>query len=92
MNLVSATEVMRKWAKIFSEYDEAIVLQNNKQVWLIIWGKLATKILENWLLQQIKEEMWELQDKETLEIVKAEREWKKTDEISLDDYLEKYGI
>ena len=63
MNFTTTTEIARKWSKIFKELDEAIVLNNNKNIWMLLWWKLAQALLDSGVLQQIKEELWELEDK-----------------------------
>lgn len=92
MNFTTTTEISRKWSKVFEMYDEAIVLNNNKNIGLLLWGKLAQALLDSWVLQQLREELWELNDKETVDEVLSYREWKLEDSISLDNYRSKYGI
>lgn len=92
MNFTTTTEIARKWSKIFKTYDEAIVLHNNKNIWLLLGWDLANALLDSWILQQLREELWEIQDKETVELIRSYKEWKKTDSISLDDYIKKYGL
>ena len=45
MKFTTTTEIARKGSKIFQEYDEAIVLNNNKNIWLILGWKLALAVL-----------------------------------------------
>jgi len=92
MNFTTTTEIARSWSKIFEKYDEAIVLNNNKNIWLLLWWKLAEALLDSWVLQQLREELWEINDKTTANLVKNYREWKKEDSINLNDYKVKYGI
>ena len=92
MKFTTTTEIARKGSKIFQEYDEAIVLNNNKNIWLILGWKLAQAVLDSGILQQLREELWELNDKETVELIKAHREWKQTDSISLEDFLKENNI
>jgi len=92
MKFTTTTEIARKGSKVFKEYDEAIVLHNNKNIWLLLGWKLAQAVLDSGVLQQIREELWELNDKETVETIKAYREWKQTDSISLEDFRKKYNM
>ena len=92
MNFTTTTEIARKWSKIFSMYDEAIVLNNNKNIWLLLWWDLAQALLDSWILQQLREELWEINDKETSDLVIWYKEWKKIDSISLKDFRKKYAI
>ena len=92
MHFTTTTELARQGSKIFSTYDEAIVLNNNKNIGLVLGGKLAQAVLDSWVIEQIREELWELNDKETSELVSSYKDWKKSDSISLDSYRKKYGI
>lgn len=92
MQFTTTTEIARKWSKIFHEYDEAIVLNNNKNIWLLLWWELAQAVLDSWILQQIKEELWEINDKETTETIRKFKVGNKTWNISLSDYRKKYGV
>ena len=92
MNFTTTTEISRKWSKVFEMYDEAIVLNNNKNIWLLLWWKLAQALLDSWVLQQLREELWELNDSTTCNTIKAYKDWKSEDSISLNDYKSKYGI
>ena len=92
MNFTTTTQIARKWSKIFSEFDEAIVLNNNKNIWLLLWWKLADAVLASWILQQLREEMWEIGDEETSSLVSWYKNWKKSDSISFDDYRKKYNV
>lgn len=92
MQFTTTTEIARKGSKIFQEFDEAIVLNNNKNIWLLLWWELAQAVLNSWVLQQIREELWEINDKTTSDLVQWYKEWKKSDSISLRDYRKKYGI
>lgn len=92
MQFTTTTEIARKWSKIFSEMDEAIVLNNNKNIWLLLWWELAKAVLDSWILQQLREELWEINDKETVDTIKKYRNWDRSWSISLADYKKKYGI
>lgn len=92
MKFTTTTEIARKWSKIFSELDEAIVLNNNKNIWLLLWWELAQAVLDSGILQQLREELWEINDKETIETIKKYKSGDKTWNISLDDYRKKYGV
>lgn len=92
MKFTTTTEIARKWSKIFQELDEAIVLNNNKNIWLLLGWRLAQALLDSWVLQQIREELWELNDKETVDTIRKYRSWDKSWNISLGDYRKKYGL
>lgn len=92
MKFTTTTEIARKGSKIFQTYDEAIVLHNNKNIWLLLGWDLAQALLDSWVLQQLREELWEINDKETTDLIVWYKEWKKSDSISLNDYRKKYEL
>jgi hypothetical protein len=82
----------RKGSKIFQEYDEVIVLNNNKPQGLLLWWKLAKAVIDSWVISQIREELWELNDKETVGLVRWYKQGLKSDSISLSDLEKKLWI
>ncbi len=46
-------------------------------------------MLESWFLDQIKEEMFEASDKDTIKVITDHRQWKSIPE-SYDDVMEEY--
>jgi len=92
MDFITTTEIARKGSKIFSIYDEAIVLNNNKNIGLLLGWDLAKAVLDSWIINQIREELWELNDKETSDLVSWYRKWEKSDSISLENFRKKYEV
>lgn len=92
MYFTTTTEIARKGSKVFSTYDEAIVLNNNKNIWLLLGWELAQAVLDSGVITQIREELWELNDKTTSGLVDSHEKWKKLDSISLNDFRKKYEI
>lgn len=92
MHFTTTTELARQGSKIFSTYDEAIVLNNNKNIGLVLGWELAQAVLDSWVINQIREELWEVNDKETSESIKNYKDWGESDMISLTDYRKKYGL
>ncbi len=92
MQFTTTTEIARKWSKIFKELDEAIVLNNNKNIWLLLWWELAQALLDSGVLQQLKEELWELNDKETVDTIMNYKSWDRSNMIILSDYRKKYNV
>ena len=92
MNFTTTTELAREWSKVFYKYDEAIVLNNNKNIWVIFGWKLAEAILDSWVVEQIREELWEMNDKDTVDTINSYRKWDRKNIISLSDYRKKYGV
>jgi len=92
MQFATTTEISRKGSKAFSWTKETIILNNNKMLGLYIPWELWQAILDSWVINQIREELWELNDKETVETIRNYKSWKQSDSISLSDYRKKYGI
>jgi hypothetical protein len=92
MNFTTPTEIARKWGKIFDELDEAIVLKNNKNIWMLLWWDLAKAVLDSWVLQPLREELWELRDKETCNTIKDYHDWNFKESITMDKFREKYDM
>lgn len=91
MQFTTTTEIARKGSKIFQEYDEAIVLNNNKNIGLLLGGKMAQAVLESGILRQIREEIWEINDSDTTQLINKYKSKKTSDSIRLDDYEKKYA-
>ena len=92
MQFTTTTEISRKGSKAFSWTKETIILNNNKMLGLYLPWELWQAILDSWVITQIREELWELNDKETVETIRNYKSWKQSDSISLSDYRKKYGV
>ena len=93
MEFTSATEIARKWTKILSEQDEVVILKNNAFLWLYLWWTLGKTILESWIIQQIREELWEMQDRETSALVEDYRNnWLGDESQDFSDFLREYDV
>lgn len=92
MYFTTTTEIARKGSKVFSTFDEAIVLNNNKNIGLLLGWDLAQAVLDSGVITQIREELWESNDKTTSNLVEWYQKWKKSDSISLNDFRKKYEI
>ena len=57
MKFTTTTEIARKGSKIFQEYSEAIVLNNNKNIGVIVGWELAQALLDSWFLDELKENL-----------------------------------
>lgn len=53
MQFTTTTEIARKWSKIFKEFDESIVLANNKPVWALLSYKIYEKLKSSWYLDEV---------------------------------------
>jgi hypothetical protein len=92
MEFTSPTEIVRKWTTAFTEHDEMIILKNNKFLGLYLWGELGKAVQESWIITQIREELWELNDQKTGESIVSYRAWERSESITLDDFRKKYEI
>ncbi len=88
----TTTEIARKWKKAFDGLFYNTVLYNNKDIWMIIGKELADMLQENGILDQIREELWELNDPTTCELVEKSRNGEYSDSISLEDFRKKYNV
>jgi len=92
MEFTTTTEISRKWSKAFSQTKETIILNNNKMLGLYLPAELWQAVLDSWIINQIREELWELNDKETVKTIRDYKQWKKTDSIDFGDYLKENNI
>lgn len=92
MEFTSPTEIIRKGAKAFEKSDEMVILKNNNFLGLYLWGELGKAVQESGLIQQIREELWEMNDEETVNSIMEYRRWDMKDSISLDDFRKEYAI
>lgn len=92
MNFTTTTKLAREWSKAFKNLNYAVVLHNNTDIGMVIWKELSRALQDSWVLDQIRQELWELNDKETVDSVMKYRSWDTSSSISLDDFRVKYGI
>lgn len=93
MQFTTPTEIARKGSKIFTEYDEAIVMKNNKNIGLLFWGELAKALLDSGVVQQIREELWEMNDPETSEMIADYRKnWLWPESWNFSDFMKEYNV
>lgn len=57
MQFITTTEIARKGSKIFTDYQEAIVLSNNKPIWALLDYKIYEKLKESWFIDNITKEL-----------------------------------
>lgn len=90
MTYVSTTQLQRNPKEVFGKSPVQIILSNN-EVQGMIFSKEATELLQkSGILEQIQEELWELSDAETVQVVKESRE-KKGDSIDFDIFAKAYA-
>lgn len=74
---ISITNLQRQLKKVFySKQPIHVVLSNNAVSGIVFSKEAAELLLESGALDQIREELWELQDKETVELVRASKKGK----------------
>ncbi len=66
MQFTTTTEIARKWSKIFQDCTYATVLNNNTDIWMIIWKDLYKLIMEKWILDDLIEDLEMKQNSEKL--------------------------
>jgi len=57
MIFTTTTEIARKWSKVFDWLTYATVLNNNADIWMIIWWELYKAILEKWIIEDLLEDI-----------------------------------
>ncbi len=90
-DFISITNLQRNLKSVFaSEQPLRVVLSKNQVSGLIFSKEAATMLLESGLIEQLREELWELNDRETRNVVKTSREGKKKG-TSFHDFVKRYG-
>jgi hypothetical protein len=93
MEFTSSTEIAKKWAKVFTQHDEITILKNNNFLGIYLGWALGKAILDSGIINQIREELWELGDAETSSMVddyKKNGLWAESQNFS--DFLKSYNV
>ena len=91
-DFISITNLQRNLKSVFSSKQPMhIVLSNNTVSGLVFSKELTEIMMRSGVLDQLREELWELHDRETSELVKRERTGKFTP-VPFDSYLKKHGL
>jgi hypothetical protein len=89
---ISITDLQRQLKAVFSGVEPMRVVLSNNVVSGIVFSKEAADLMmQSGILDQLREELWELHDKETTELVARDRAGK-TAPVSLDSYLKKHAL
>ena len=89
-NFVSMTNLQRSAKKVFSSSKSyQLVLNNNELAWILLWKEMSEAMLDSWFLDQIREEMYEANDDETVKIIDNHR-LRKGIAQSYDDVMKEY--
>ncbi len=89
---ISITNLQRQLKKVFYSKQPIHLVLSNNQVSGLVFSKEATELLlESGALDQIREELWELHDKETRDLVIRHRKGQ-AKPVPFDDFAKKYGV
>ena len=91
MQCVSTTTLQRNPKSVLWKDHFQVILSNNKPQWMIISKEVAEYLEESWLINQIREELWEMQDEETINSIKNARDGK-TEEIWWNEFKKEYDL
>lgn len=73
-DLISITDLQRNLKKVFGAKQPIRVVMSKNAISGLVFNKDTTKMLmESGVLDQIREELWELNDKETVRLVRKSR-------------------
>lgn len=88
----TVTNIMRGWKSVFQNTSCKKVFFNWNQIWMILWKELSEALESSWVLTQVREELWEANDEETLNLIKQYKNWNLHNSTTLDNFREEYGI
>lgn len=92
MDFTTITNLVRKWKQEFKNCTYKKVLSNNESLWLLVWRELSDALENSWVLEQIREELWEAKDSNTSELIEKYNKSDFSDSITLDSFKKKYEI
>lgn len=91
-SFISVTHLQRQLKSVFSSTQPIHIVLNNNAVNGLVFSKEAAELfLKSGVLEQLREELWELQDKETRSLVRRQRRGKDKP-VPFDTFAKKYGI
>lgn len=90
-DFISITDLQRHLKTVFgSKQPMRVVLSKNKVNGIVFSKEAATLLLESGMLDQLREELWELNDKETRDVVLRSKQGKaKT--VPFNDFAKRHG-
>lgn len=87
---ISITNLQRQLKKVFySKQPIHVVLSNNAVSGIVFSKEAAELMLKSGVLDQLREELWELNDKETVDVVRKSRERNMKDSIPFEEWQKK---
>ena len=92
MNTTTITRVVKKWKDEFEDSPYKFVFSNNEIIWMIFDKKTTIMMQNSWILDQIREEMWEWEDEETKKLILKYQKWDYSSSIWFDNFIKKYEL
>lgn len=87
---ISITNLQKQLKKVFySKQPIHVVLSHNEVSGIVFSKEAAGLLLESGSLDQIREELWELQDKETVALVRESRKGKGKHSVPFEAWAKK---
>lgn len=92
MDLLSVTELQRNTKRVLAGTEPfRMIVSNNQLKGALLSKEAATLLEESGILQQIREELWELADRETTTVIRQARKGVGKP-IALQLFRKKYGL
>lgn len=91
-HFISITNLQRHLKKVFSSKQPMHVVLSKNTISGLVFSKEATELLlASGMLDQLREELWELNDKETRDMIVRHRKGK-SHPVPFDTFAKEYGI
>ncbi len=89
---ISITDLQRQLKGVFDDTEPMRIVLSKNAVRGIVFSKEAAELMmRSGILDQLREELWELHDKETADLVTLDRAGK-TSPVTFDSYLKKHAL
>ncbi|MDQ1343540.1 MAG: hypothetical protein QG650_259 [Patescibacteria group bacterium] len=92
MVYTTITNIVKNGKREFSGSPYKTVLSNNRRIGMVLSPEMAEALEENGILDQVREELWELHDEETRKVVEASRVRDFSGAISFDDFIKSHAL
>lgn len=92
MVYTTITNIVKNGKREFSGSPYKTVLSNNRSVGMVLSPEMAQALEENGILDQVREELWELHDEETRQTVEASRLRDFSNAVPFDDFIKSHAI
>lgn len=84
---VSTTEIQRKPKNIFGRNGFNAVLKDNKVIGILFTGKGSEVLLNSDFLQEFREELYEVYDQETQEVIDNYRSGDRKNTVDFEEFI-----